>query len=58
LEIRLRDPSLLPELARHFERSGFRVEQLEEAIEVAKRLGVSLGLQEVPARPAIYSRAV
>jgi hypothetical protein len=37
LEIRPRDPSLLPELARHFERSGFRVEQLEEVIEVERR---------------------
>ena len=36
LDIRLRDPSLLPELARHFERSGFRVEQLEEVIEVER----------------------
>jgi len=36
LEIRPRDPSLLPELARHFERSGFRVEQFEEVIEVER----------------------
>lgn len=36
LEVRPRDPSLLPELAQHFERSGFRVEQLEEAIEVER----------------------
>ena len=36
LEVRPRDPSLLPELARHFERSGFRVEQLEEVIEVER----------------------
>jgi hypothetical protein len=36
LDIRLRDPSLLPELAQHFERSGFRVEQSGEVIEVER----------------------
>lgn len=36
LDIRPHDPSLLPELARHFERSGFRVEQFEEVIEVER----------------------
>jgi hypothetical protein len=36
LEIRPHDPSLLPELAQHFERSGFRVEPFEELIEVER----------------------
>lgn len=36
LQIRPRDPSLLPELHRHFERSGFRVQQQEGAIEVER----------------------
>ena len=37
LKVRPRDLSLLPELARHFERSGFRAEQREETIEVERR---------------------
>jgi hypothetical protein len=37
LKVRPRDLSLLPELARHFERSGFRAEQHDETIEVQRR---------------------
>jgi hypothetical protein len=36
LHIRPRDPSLLPELARHFERSGFRVERVGDAVDVRR----------------------
>jgi hypothetical protein len=32
--MRLRDLSLLPELAQHFERSGFRVSRVEDTFEV------------------------
>ncbi len=37
LKVRPRDLSLLPELARHFERSGFRAAQLDETVEVQRR---------------------
>jgi len=37
LVVRPRDLSLLPEPARHFERSGFRAEQRGETIEVERR---------------------
>jgi hypothetical protein len=36
LKVRPRNPSLLPELARHFERSGFRVEQFDAVINVER----------------------
>jgi hypothetical protein len=36
LHLRLRDPSLLPELTRHFERSGFRVQQVGDALDVER----------------------
>lgn len=36
LEVRPHDPSLLPELAQHFERSGFRVERFDELIKVER----------------------
>jgi len=37
LVVRPRDLSLLPELARHFERSGFRAELRGETIAVGRR---------------------
>jgi hypothetical protein len=37
LKVSLSDPALLPELARHFERSGFRVDRLADAVVVAPR---------------------
>lgn len=36
VQLRLRDPSLLPELTRHFERSGFRVKRTGNVIEVER----------------------
>jgi len=36
LHIRPRDPSLLPELHRHFERSGFRVDRVGDAVDVRR----------------------
>ena len=36
VEVRPHNPSLLPELARHFERSGFRVQQLKDVIKVQR----------------------
>lgn len=36
LQLRLRDPSLIPELVRHFERSGFRVKRAGDVIEVER----------------------
>jgi hypothetical protein len=36
LVVRLNDPSLLTELTRHFERSGFRVQQRGDALDVER----------------------
>ena len=41
LKVCLSDPALLPELARHFERSGFRVARLADAVVVVPRGDVS-----------------
>jgi hypothetical protein len=41
LKVCLFDPALLPELAHHFERSGFRVDRLADAVTVAPRDDVS-----------------
>ena len=41
LKVCLFDPALLPELARHFERSGFRVDRLADVVAVAPRGDVS-----------------
>ena len=36
VQVRLRDPSLVPELIHHFERSGFRVQRFGDGIEVER----------------------
>jgi hypothetical protein len=36
LIVRLLDPSLLPELTRHFERSGFSVQPRDDALDVER----------------------
>jgi len=41
LKVCLFDPALQPELARHFERSGFRVDPLADGVVVAPRDDVS-----------------
>jgi hypothetical protein len=41
LNVLLSDPALLPDLALHFERSGFRVDTLAGGVVVTPRGGVS-----------------
>ena len=36
MQVRLRDPSPVPELIHHFERSGFRVQRFGDGIEVER----------------------